>query len=133
MVYLLTCLGVTPFVFLIALSWFQPSMFDFYSRGLVIYTSVIATFIAGSHWGIVLGHASRWPWLVLSNLIALLCCLALWVGHGYGLWISGGCIILLLIAEYGLLQRHWIVESYWNLRLMVTLIVVVSLLFFGVR
>ncbi len=131
MVYLLAWLGVIPFVLLLCVSQFYPAWGPQCARALNIYASMIACFMAGSHWGIVHGTASGWPWLILSNCIALMSCIALWLDNHIGLLISGGCLGVLLLADYGQLQRHWITLSYWYLRLMITSVVLILLCLYG--
>ena len=131
MIYLLAWLGVIPFVLLLCVSQAYPLWAQQCARGLNIYASMIACFMAGSHWGIVLGYAGSWPYLILSNCVALLSCIALWLDNDLGLLISGGCLVALLLADYGLLQRRWIKLSYWYLRVMITSVVLILLCLYG--
>ena len=99
---------------------------------LSVYGLVIASFMAGAHWGNHLGLADNHPWAVklpvLSNIIALL----LWLGFlslsttGF-IWLLIIGFICLLLIDYGLRRANIIDSKYFMVRQYVTLIVVVSL------
>ena len=99
---------------------------------LSTYGLVIASFMAGAHWGNHLGLADNHPWAVklpvLSNIIALL----LWLGFlslsttGF-VWLLMIGFICLLLIDYGLYRADIIGNKYFTVRKYVTLIVVMSL------
>lgn len=99
---------------------------------LTVYGLVIASFMAGAHWGNHLGLADNHPWAVklpiFSNVIALL----LWLGFlslsttGF-IWLLMIGFICLLLIDYGLRRANIIDSKYFIVRQYVTLIVVVSL------
>ena len=99
---------------------------------LSTYGLVIASFMAGAHWGNHLGLADNHPWAVklpvLSNIIALL----LWLGFlslsttGF-VWLLIIGFICLLLIDYGLYRADIIGNKYFSVRKYVTLIVVMSL------
>ena len=97
---------------------------------LSIYGLVIASFMAGAHWGNHLSLADDDTWAVklpvFSNIIAL----ALWLGF---LLLSTVGFIWLLVIDYGLHQAHIINNDYFKVRRYVTAIVVIALMIAGVQ
>ncbi|HEY7771971.1 MAG TPA: DUF3429 family protein [Marinagarivorans sp.] len=154
-VMLLTVAGAIPFVVLaIALYVMTGSVAPIEAQSQVFqvklllgsYGVVIATFVAGSHWGNIIAqmstHAnasqvvgvsrySPWPLsiLILSNIFTL----TLW-----GVWVLGtfqqlllGLTVLfplLLSVDYALYREHTVWRQYFYLRVIITAIVVVALL-----
>lgn len=100
---------------------------------LAAYGLVIASFMAGAHWGNHLGLADEDAWAlrlpILSNIIAIL----LWLGFlslsevGF-IWLLVISFISLLIIDYGLNNAQIIDDKYFTVRKYVTLIVVASLM-----
>lgn len=100
---------------------------------LAVYGLVIATFMAGAHWGNHLGLNPEDDWAfklpLFSNVIALL----LWLGFlslsivGF-LWLLIVAFVLLLFIDDGLHKCNIITRSYFKIRQYVTLIVVLSLM-----
>lgn len=100
---------------------------------LSIYGLVIASFMAGAHWGNHLGLADDNTWAfklpVFSNVIAL----GLWLGFltlstvGF-IWLLILGFVSLLVIDYGLHQAHIIGHEYFKVRKYVTLIVVFALM-----
>lgn len=100
---------------------------------LSIYGLVIASFMAGAHWGNHLSLADDNSWAlklpILSNIIAL----SLWLGFlllsaaGF-IWLLVVGFVSLLMIDYGLNQAHIISADYFKVRKYVTLIVIVSLI-----
>ncbi len=99
---------------------------------LSAYGLVIASFMAGAHWGNHLSLTDNNPWAVrlpiFSNIIALL----LWLGFltlssaGF-IWLLISAFIALLVIDYGLRDAQIITANYLKVRKYVTLIVVISL------
>ena len=100
---------------------------------LCVYGLVIASFMAGAHWGNHLSLADDNPWAfklpVFSNMIALV----LWLGFlslstvGF-LWLLVIGFIIMLIIDYALSQAQVISADYFKVRKYVTLLVVISLI-----
>ena len=105
---------------------------------LSIYGLVIASFMAGAHWGNHLSLADDNTWAlklpIFSNIIAL----ALWLGFlslsnvGF-MWLLVIGFIAMLMIDYGLHQAHIISDNYFKVRKYVTLIVVVSLIIIAIQ
>ncbi len=100
---------------------------------LAVYGLVIATFMAGAHWGNHLALNDNNPWTarlpLLSNIIALV----LWLGFlslstGGFIWLLIIAFMALLFIDYNLNADQVISARYFKVRKYVTLIVVISLL-----
>lgn len=105
---------------------------------LAAYGLVIASFMAGAHWGNHLSLADDDAWAlklpIFSNIIAVL----LWLGFlslpdlGF-IWLLVVGFISLLVIDVGLKQANIISQPYFQVRKYVTLIVVVSLIVSAVQ
>ena len=129
MAALLICAGVIPFILLTAsaaydveFTYFEPKV------ALKSYAFAIGSFVCGSHWGIYLIKSSSINLLITSNI----CTLALWVAFlylkNYELFFS---IIfsLLLLIDFLLYKSSIISINYFSIRIIITLIVVLCLVF----
>ena len=102
---------------------------------LSAYGIVIASFLAGSHWGQHL-HINKSHWSIalpiLSNLIAV----ALWIGFltlSFRMLVALLSIIfvILLMIDRQLLKGHFITDLYFKARFFVSSIALVSLMLSG--
>ena len=129
MAALLICAGVIPFILLTAsaaydveFTYFEPKV------ALKSYAFAIGSFVCGSHWGMYLIKSSSINLLITSNI----CTLALWVVFlylkNYELFFS---IIfsLLLLIDFLLYKSSIISINYFSIRIIITLIVVLCLVF----
>lgn len=105
---------------------------------LSIYGLVIASFMAGAHWGNHLNLADHDTWTVtlpiFSNIIALV--LWLWfltLSTAGFIWLLVAIFISMFVIDYGLHQVHIINNDYFRVRKYVTIIVVVALIIAGVK
>lgn len=132
----LTFAGAIPFVvcaFLLTVGVAAIPVLGQTQYILSIYGLVIASFMAGAHWGNHLSLADDDTWAlklpVLSNIIAL----ALWFGFlglsaaGF-IWLLIVGFISLLLIDYGLYRAQIISDEYFKVRKYVTTIVVVALM-----
>ncbi len=100
---------------------------------LAVYGLVIATFMAGAHWGNHLSLADDNSWAVKLPIFSNVIALALWIGFlslsnvGF-IWLLIIGFIGLLVIDYGLSGAQIISPDYFKVRKYVTLIVVISLL-----
>ena len=117
MVYLVTdgVLGITP-----------GSAFIYYA----VYTAVILSFMAGTHWGLVLSAQldDAWKTLLWSNLIAIVA----WIGIAMPFKVTGMSLVLVgfllqLSLDYGFTRNGIISADYFRLRLVMTSCVVMSM------
>lgn len=100
---------------------------------LSIYGLVIASFMAGAHWGCHLSLSVQHRWAarlpVVSNVIALV----LWLGFlslssaGF-MWLLIAAFMAMLMVDYGLQRAQVIDEAYFKVRVSVILVVVTTLI-----
>lgn len=132
----LTFAGAIPFVicaFLMTVGVTSIPVLGNTEYVLSVYGLVIASFMAGAHWGNHLSLADDDKWAfklpVLSNIIAL----GLWLGFlglsaaGF-IWLLILGFVSLLVIDYGLYQAQIISHEYFKVRKYVTLIVVFALM-----
>ncbi|WP_201558693.1 DUF3429 domain-containing protein [Psychrobacter sp. 72-O-c] len=137
----LTFAGAIPFVvcaFLITIDVDAIPILGKTVHILSIYGLVIASFMAGAHWGNHLSLADDDTWVfklpVFSNIIAL----GLWLGFltlstfGF-IWLLIIGFVSLLVIDYGLHQAQIIRHDYFKVRQYVTAMVVISLIIAGVQ
>lgn len=99
---------------------------------LAVYGLVIASFMAGAHWGNHLSLADDDPWAVKLPIYSNIIAIVLWLGFlslsvaGF-LWLLVIGFIGLLIIDYNLNIAGIISSKYLAVRKYVTLIVVLSL------
>ena len=129
MAALLICAGVIPFILLTAIAAYDVEFTYFEPKvALKSYAFAIGSFVCGSHWGIYLIKSSSINLLITSNI----CTLALWVVFlylkNYELFFS---IIfsLLLLIDFLLYKSSIISSNYFSIRIIITLIVVLCLVF----
>lgn len=137
----LTFAGAIPFV--AAAIWITLGVDAIFVLGntadiLSAYGVVIASFMAGSHWGTHLSLTADNAWAlrlpIFSNAIAVL----LWLGFlslsvvGF-IWLLVLGFIALLAIDYGLCHVDIISKQYFKIRVSVTWIVVLSLIVAAVQ
>jgi hypothetical protein len=134
----LTYVGTLPFVLsalcLILNIRTIPFLGDI-SHLLNVYGLVIASFMAGSHWGQHLSLTDKWTVYLpaLSNINAVL----LWLSFilfpvKVFLYVLGLSFLTLLLIDKILFQEGHISSAYFRTRCIATLIVVLSLLISGI-
>lgn len=101
------------------------------STVISVYSLVIASFMAGAHWGQHLNQNGKWPLFlsVTSNIVAVL----LWLSYlvlpfGGFLMAVAAIFTLLLLIDKKLFQAHLITQPYYQARYIVSLIVIISLI-----
>jgi hypothetical protein len=133
----LTLAGATPFAVPALLYLFginQLPLLGALQPIVASYGLVILSFMAGVHWGQVI-HQARWhQLLIISNVITLSGWFAFLTANITLLW----CVLMLgfvalLLVDRRLLAADLITQVYWQLRVLVTAIVVASLLVFLLR
>ena len=129
MAALVICAGVIPFILLTAIAAYDVEFTYFEPKvALKSYAFAIGSFVCGSHWGMYLIKSSSINLLITSNI----CTLALWVVFlylkNYELFFS---IIfsLLLLIDFLLYKSSIISINYFSIRIIITLIVVLCLVF----
>ena len=131
---LLTYSGTIPFWGLVVLSiWFDTlPVLDIPLDHLVFtYAAVIASFIAGIHWGVYLFKDTDLNLFIQSNVIALLAWGSHFVMPLFGVIILIYCFLHLIVIDR-VLFKHGVLE-YWfyKMRIRATFIVVSTLVIFG--
>lgn len=132
----LTFAGAIPFVicaFLMTVGVTAIPVLGATAYVLSVYGLVIASFMAGAHWGNHLSVADDNTWAlklpVFSNIIAL----GLWFGFlglsatGF-IWLLILGFVSLLVVDYGLYHAQIISHEYFKVRKYVTWIVVFALM-----
>ena len=105
---------------------------------LAVYGLVIATFMAGAHWGNHLELADNNPWAVRLPIVSNVIALMLWLGF---LTLTPVAFIYLLVIgfssllviDYGLYQAQIISPTYFSVRKYVTAIVVLALIIASIQ
>lgn len=131
---LLTWLGFIPFLFFAVVFFFTNGVWwittDDALHIYAVYTAVILSFMAGTHWGLVLTAQleDAWKTLLWSNLIAVVA----WIGVAMPYKIMGLSMVLLgfmlqLWLDYGFSRNGIISHEYFRLRLVMTSCVVLSM------
>jgi hypothetical protein len=135
----LTYAGAIPFV-LCALCLLigveQIPMLGSIEQVLSVYALVISTFLTGVHWGQHLHiHEDRWGLIlpIVSNILAV----ALWIGFlvlGFHTLVIMFVVAfsVLLIIDHQLYRADIISHHYFQTRLIVSSIVIISLILSGV-
>lgn len=125
---ILTYAGVLPYIIalIVCLTPYKFVTWPFLAVLISSYSALIISFIAGSHWGIVLDKDA-----VKTRLISNLMTLIAWVGLLFPSWVISWsilmvCFLSLLLVEYRMHRNHQINLSYFKMRLHVTMIVVLS-------
>lgn len=99
----------------------------------ITYGAVIASFLCGLHWGLVLGGRAQATWLlILSNVL----CLLAWAGallaqSGWpqaALALQTAVFLGLLAVDHILMRRGWLSAAFFRLRVIISCLVVTCLL-----
>ena len=115
----LTYLGALPFLIL---TIFSPYISHVTLTGFDIYTIVILSFLSGSYWGICLEQQNNMPYLLISNILAILIASIAYIGM-----LNLLSIVFLLCStltvDYMLYRKEIISQQYFILRKNITTIV----------
>ena len=126
--------GVLPFVLCsvsLALNIYVVPVFGLIKQVMGVYALVIASFMAGSLWG--MHFKSQTPWHILlpfaSNVIAIILWLAyLLLPFDALLLVYSLLFCILLLIDYPLFKADVISKMYFSIRAYVTCVVVITLL-----
>ena len=126
---LLTYSGAIPFAATLLLAALKPATLNLdYTAIAIGYGAVIASFIAGIHWGIFLFKETPLNLFIHSNIAALLAWLALLVPTQAGLAVLAGCLLYLLTIDSRLQLTGILPAWYMRLRLRISCLVIGILL-----
>lgn len=131
----LTFAGAIPFVacaFLLMIDVVTVPMLGSVVDILSAYGLVIASFMAGAHWGSHLDLADDNKWAIRLPLYSNIIALGLWLGFlilsaSSFIWLLVIGFISLLVIDYNLHRAQIISHAYFKVRKYVTMIVVISL------
>ena len=131
----LTFVGAIPFVacaFLLMIDVVTVPMLGSVVDILSAYGLVIASFMAGAHWGNHLDLADDNKWAIRLPLYSNVIALGLWLGFlilsaSSFIWLLVIGFISLLVIDYNLHRAQIINHTYFKVRQHVTEIVVISL------
>ncbi len=131
--------GAMPFIVCAVCLGFdihQIPMLGSVRKILSVYGLVIASFLAGSHWGQYLQiNKVRWSHFlpIFSNILAVL----LWIGFLVlsfkvlmGMFVVA--FVVLLVIDHRLFQMNLITRHYFQTRFFVSTIVIISLIISGI-
>ena len=134
----LTYAGALPFIICAACLAFNIEFIPLLGateQVLSVYALIIATFIAGNHWGQHLYIKNKWQYHlpISSNVIVI----ALWFGFltlSFKLLIAifVAAFIVLLIIDQRLFRHNLITRRYFQMRCLATAIVVSALVISGI-
>ncbi|MFT5120490.1 MAG: putative membrane protein [Psychrobacter glaciei] len=137
----LTFAGTIPFIacaFLLMIDVVTVPILGSVANILSAYGLVIASFMAGAHWGNHLSLADDNKWAVRLPLYSNVIALGLWLGFlslsaiGF-IWLLVIGFISLLVIDYSLHRAQIISHTYFQVRKYVTTIVVISLVIAGLQ
>lgn len=131
----LTFAGAIPFVacaFLLMIDVVTVPVLGSVVDILSAYGLVIASFMAGAHWGNHLDLADDNKWAIRLPLYSNVIALGLWLGFlilsaSSFIWLLVIGFISLLVIDYSLHRAQIISDVYFKIRQYVTVIVVISL------
>lgn len=135
----LTYAGTIPFIFCTILLAFGinqlPVLGGAVANILSVYTLIILSFLAGSHWGQHFNLKDTWGFYlpIFSNLLAV----ALWAAFlifdfKFLLVTFSVAFVILLFIDYRLLKDGIITNQYFKIRFNVTTIAVLMLILAGI-
>ena len=131
--------GLLPFIICsicLALNVKVIPLFGATEKLLSIYSLVITTFMAGSHWGQHLNLDNKWSYYlpILSNVLTITLFLGFLV-LPFKLLLAAfiTALLILLVIDKRLFQHGLITRQYFRTRCLVTAIVVVTLIISGIN
>ncbi|MDX5592527.1 DUF3429 domain-containing protein [Pseudovibrio sp. SPO723] len=134
MINAFTYAGALPFAAMMLAAWFgiaELPLIGTPTTVSLIYGAVIASFIAGSHWGFFIADREQTGAniAILSNCAALLIWISVLVFPG-ALALSALAVLFagLLLVDFHLAKEGVIAERYLTLRIRITSLVVVLLI-----
>lgn len=130
---ILALMGLIPFMFsmfCLTLGCMELPIIGDVSRILSVYTIVICSFMAGTHWGLQLHDKISSSFLAISsNIVAVVLWLSfIFLSTRYFLITAAMMFVVMLVLEKKSTYEKVIVKSYWTLRFWVTSVAVSSLL-----
>ena len=129
----LTYAGVLPFLGAAIMPAVKSNFLGLnYDSLILTYGAVIASFVAGIHWGIYLFKDAPLNLFIHSNIVALLAWCAGLVSHPANTVILLICFLYLVVIDRQLWKAGVIEDWYLRMRLIATTLVLFALLFYAV-
>ena len=129
----LTYAGVLPFLGAAIMPAVKSNFLGLnYDSLILTYGAVIASFVAGIHWGIYLFKDAPLNLFIHSNVVALLAWCAVMVAHPTNTVILLICFLYLIVIDRQLWKAGVIEKWYLRTRLIATTLVLFALLFYSV-
>ena len=129
----LTYAGVLPFLGAAIMPAVKSNFLGLnYDSVILTYGAVIASFVAGIHWGIHLFKDPPLNLFIHSNIAALLAWCAVMVAHPANTVILLICFLYLIVIDRQLWKAGVIEKWYLRTRLIATTLVLLALLFYSV-
>lgn len=123
----LAALGVLPFWLLPLIElMFEPSLPWSLTAISLVYSAVIISFIAGTHWGVCLMRNVKLDLFIKSNVITLIAWASVFLMPMVALIIMAACFIYLLMIDKRLYDDLIIDDWYFALRKRITTTVIAS-------
>lgn len=122
--------GLIPFVGLAAAFWVaRPGSWPFVTLALLAYGAVIAGFLGGIYWGLVMREAPAQPvpLLVWGVVPSLLGWVAVLLGHAQGLLLMAALLWACFAVDRAFYPRHQL-QAWLPMRLQLTLVASLSCL-----
>lgn len=125
---ILTYAGTLPFLAAVSIPLVQPQLFGLdYGHVILTYGAIIASFIAGTHWGIYLFRDTPLNLFIHSNIAALLA----WFAVVSAIPGSAGtliiCFVYMLFVDKQLSNAGVHEDWYMRMRIIASLIVILAL------
>ena len=129
----LTYAGVLPFLGAAIIPAVKPNFLGLsYDNIILTYGAVIASFVAGVHWGIYLFKDPPLNLFIHSNIAALLAWSAVLVVHPGSAFMLLLCFLYLIVIDRQLSKAGILESWYLRMRLIATTLVIVAFLFYSV-
>ncbi|MCL7743555.1 DUF3429 domain-containing protein [Guyparkeria hydrothermalis] len=119
--------GLAPLVVPLLVMWWQPSAAEPAITVQHTYAALILSFLGGIYWGIALAKQTG-AWIWLSALPSLWAWPALLMGPFSATWMLMMGFALMLLLDWEARQRGWIRRWFYQLRLTLSAVAIVSLL-----
>lgn len=124
----LTYAGVLPFLCAVVIPIIRPDFLSLdYDCIILTYGAVIASFIAGTHWGIYVLKDTRDNLFIHSNIAALLAWLAVVVGMSISAGLLAACFVYLLFVDKRLAAAGVLEAWYMRMRTIASMAVILAL------
>jgi len=124
---LLTYLGIIPFLPALSTHIMSVDTLVLYNHAIQTYGAVIASFVAGIHWGLYLQQTIPFNLFIHSNIVAILAWFAVLIAVPISSIILALCFIYMWVLDKRLAKLQLIQAWYMRMRSVASCVVVASL------